>query len=271
MARKRKIGLGLIAILFASYLMSFLCLRYWYLPVYEWTNLPNKHPFRPTYAVAYYPLRLLVSQNWSLVSKEPESTVGKIRKLEHNRIEFGLGDSSATSVGFVCEPSICVQLGTVGLGDLVEAKFGAALVPDRDTLVNKLLAIRKCEAQDPSCNAKLEEQHRKALEMQAEFKAIRKKDSECMAAMERTFLADPRYIGSEKIIARPGYFIEYGMLSGKRKLCVDAVLEADRQALLDSCLMHHCGDGIGGGCWHIVGHLGKSGTLSRALQKCAPE
>lgn len=271
MARKRKIGLGLIAIFVAIYLMSFLCLRYWYLPVYEWTHLLNKHPLRPAYAVAYYPLRLLASQNWSLVSKEPESTVGKIRKLEHNRIELNLGDSSATSIGFVCEPSACAQLDTVGLGDLVEAQFGAALVPDSDTLVNKLLSIRKCQAQDPTCSAKLEEQHRKALEMQAKFEAIEKKYTECMAAMERTFLADPRYIGSDKIIAQSGPFIEYSMLSGKRKYCVDTVLEADRQALLDSCLMHHCGDGIGGGCWHIVGHLGKSGTLSQALQKCAPE
>lgn len=260
-----------MGVLVASYLLSFLWLRYAYLPEYEWTHLPNKHPLRPVYAVAYYPLRLLASQHWSLVAKQPESTVGKIKILEHTRIELDLGDSSSTSIGFVCDPAICAQLDAFGAGDQVEVIFGSNLRSDMDIAVGKLLSIRKCLDNDQKCNAKLEEQHRKNLQVYAEAMAMDKKNKECMVAMERTFLVDPRYIGSDKIIARSGPFIEYNMLSGKRKSCVDTVLEADRQALLDSCLMHHCGDGIGGGCWHIVGHLGRSGTLSQALQKCAPE
>ncbi len=266
--RQTKRRIALTVVLFAAiiYVASFFWLRYWYLPTYESNHFPDSHPIRPTYAVAYYPLRLWAAHDWSLSSREPKIRVGKVAHVERNLIEFDL-EGGYLSIGFVCEASVCSQLNKVRPGDQVEARFGVALVSDQDTPINKLLALRICEAQDPGCDAGREKQRQEDVEHQRRREVSDKQRDECRAAMERTLLADPRYIVLPELEPAPTVVDDWNALAKEQKICADALIEAHRQAVFDSCNKHRCGDQIGGGCWHIAGQL-PSRVVSQALQKC---
>lgn len=275
-ARSCWIVLAAVVIGAALYTASFFWLRYSYFPNYLLSNLLKPHPEIkphpnfPVYAVAYYPLRWLAANKWSLTPKEPTTYVGKIRKLvrevQHNSIDLN-SEGSYTSIGFICEPDVCLQLDGVQIDDLVEVQFGTALDLDNDRFIYKLLAVRKCENQDSRCDAGRAKQRQRDLEREQAMEASEKKWRECHAAMNATLLADPRYVQPDKSEQGLSAFNKYNAMTGEKKSCVDIATKNHTRAVFDSCTKHHCGDGIGGGCAHIAGRI-EMGVLTGALQQC---
>jgi hypothetical protein len=265
--RRRVIGAIILGVL--CYVVSFVWLRYLYLPLYEIEHLLERHPLQSAYAVTYYPLRWFAANDWSPIPRRARVTVGTLTKVEPRSLKFAYG-GEFLSVGFVCEPAVCSTLDQVRPGDQVEAKFGSALVSGNDGFINELLSIRVCASHDTACESALKKQESERQEQEHRFQLSEKKLNECLEKMKQTLQLDSRYLASPSLGTHDDSKTtaeRFNSLVGEQKACAHALLESHRKSVFESCEKHRCGDSIGGGCSHMTG-LVHVEAIARAVQKC---
>lgn len=196
--------------------------------------------------------------------------VGKALTVSHDTLEFDRNEVF-NSIGFVADPAVLAKLDELKAGDEVRAVFGSTPNPDGRGRINKLLSIRRCEKIDAQCAAELKAQDAMFAEEAKARALFEAKTAQCKLKMEQTLLKDARYIpGTTRVpeIQAQANFRWFDTLTGKRKKCAAAVVADHRKAAHKACELHHCGDQIWGGCWHIVGPSVSDALIERAFAVC---
>ncbi len=199
-------------------------------------------------------------------AEENDAFVGKVKKVSSNHLDLDLGDS-LLMIGFVSDPSVVPALESIEVGQEVRAVFGAT--PNADgRLINKLVSIRVCAQIDAECDAERARQVKEGEEFDRQAAASQMRHQRCRQAMQETLASDHRYVPEQDPPASESVLAKYNALSGERRSCAEKMTRQHTRAVLDACELHHCGDNVGGGCWHIAGYATTMAALERAVEKC---
>jgi hypothetical protein len=88
--------------------------------------------------------------------------------------------------------------------------------------------------------------------------------------MAETLAKDPRYVSERTYpdVERHAILDVYDRLQGNAEACVNRQLDAHEQAARDACRQRRCGDGVAGGCAHLVRDSVTLASIEVALKKC---
>jgi hypothetical protein len=206
------------------------------------------------------------------VDDEERVYVGQVVEVSESRLELRTR-SSTVWMNFVGAPEVLAQLDQVAMGNEVSAVFGTTPRPDGRGNIDTLLSIRHCAEGDPQCAAD------RSIQKTQEAEAARARDlamedmARCDRAREATLVQDPRYTPStQKINAQTARALsrQLDAFSGASRVCADKVLDDERDAAMEACELHRCGDDVGGGCAHYAGYAVTAATLARAVATCRP-
>ena len=98
---------------------------------------------------------------------------------------------------------------------------------------------------------------------------VEKEHELCRNSMQTTLSSDTRYISDGSVPVSRNYLATYNALTGTARTCASKLLKEHETSVLEACLLHHCGDNIGGGCWHIAGYATNSSAIQNAIDKCS--
>jgi hypothetical protein len=180
--------------------------------------------------------------------------VGTVEEISSDAMMLG-SPAGGLSIGFVTTPAARRALKKIRLGNKVFAIFGTA-VAESGQHINKLIAIRLCRPVDTECSVVIEEDTIQAKRLALANAIADKKRAQCSAAMAATLAQDSRYVPDTKTETRAISHAKYLALPSEVRACVNEFRKSHRQAILDACTLHQCGDNIGGGCGHIAGRAG---------------
>jgi hypothetical protein len=196
--------------------------------------------------------------------------VGELRAISRESLQLSRNES-LISIGFVGDPAALAELDGLRVGEQVRVVFGSAPRPGGSGRINKLLSIRRCSKSDAQCAADGIAQDANDAEAAKARALSEQKMAQCDRQMKRTLLSDNRFAPetikmsetqSEEVLR------EFNLLSGQRQECAAAVIRNHQSAVLEACELHHCGNGIGGGCSHIAGYSLSEAVFARALVDC---
>jgi hypothetical protein len=226
------------------------------------------HPFMNLFTRTTVSLFLLALATVA-VANEERVYVGTITEISQDDIDLDQG-YSLMSIGFFGEPEAISRLSKLKVGDEVRAVFGSGIPPSGGRPINKLLDIRRCVKNDKQCAA-----DRKAGEAQDAIEekaraASEEKYAACRRAMHETLLKDPRYVPSldASRASSKNLLDQVNSFTGQRRVCADKIMNDHQAAVFDACVVHHCGDNIGGGCAHIAGYALTDDAIERAALVC---
>jgi len=200
---------------------------------------------------------------------EPRVYVGELRAASRGSLELNR-NGSIISIGFVGDPVALAGLDGLRVGEEVRAVFGFAPRPGGNGRINKLLSIRRCERSDAQCAADGRAQDAEDAEREKAHALRQEERAQCHREMEKTLLADTPVAPTSNELSQTLFqdvSRQFNSLTGHRRDCADAFLRDRRAAVLQACELHHCGDGIAGGCTHIA-HNSTSEDIARALVAC---
>ncbi|MFZ9362541.1 MAG: hypothetical protein ACO25T_02755 [Arenimonas sp.] len=210
----------------------------------------------------------LLLTGWVTVAAElTRVRTGVVTEIATDRLALREA-SSSVHIGFVGEKDALTSLGKIRKGDEVRAVFGTAVGPE-GRRINKLLSIRLCKKPDAECSADYQRRAAEEKEDARRRELAAKKRERCNAQMQATLSKDPRYVPAGTVAVSNGYLTSYRSLSGQAKQCGAKLLEQHEAAVLEACLLHHCGDNVGGGCWHIAGYASTSTAMQSAVNQCS--
>ena len=193
---------------------------------------------------------------------------GTVIEVSSDRLTIDQTGSGTILIGFATDAEAVTSLGKIRVGDEVRAVFGSTQGPGGRS-INKLLSIRVCTKNDKECSADYQKQE---IEAQAdeEKRAISEQKYElCMSSMQSTLSKDVRYIAKDSVPVSDTYLTHYNALTGAAKTCASERLKEHEASVLEACLLHRCGDNIGGGCWHIAGYSTNSSAIQNAVNQCS--
>lgn len=196
--------------------------------------------------------------------------VGKVIAVSHDNLQLSRNES-LISIGFVGDPAALAGLDGLRVGEEVRAVFGSTPRPAGSGRINKLLSIRQCKESDAQCAADGKVQDAKAAEAAKASARSMARMAQCRAEMNQTLLKDARYAPQTTkmpAIQSQAKLLQVNTLTGKPQECATAVIRDHQKAVLEACELHHCGDQVGGGCWHIAGRSLSDAAIERAFDVC---
>lgn len=196
--------------------------------------------------------------------------VGEVVAVSHDNIQLRR-NGSLTSIGFVGDSAVLAGLHRLNVGEEVRAVFGSTPRPTGSGRINKLLSIRRCEKNDALCAADGRVQDTKHAEAEKARMLSQEKMAKCKFEMEQTLLKDARYAPQTTTIQQiqsQANLRQVNALTGARQECATAVMNDQRNAVLEACELHRCGVQVGGGCSHIAGRSLSDAAIERALVVC---
>lgn len=205
------------------------------------------------------------------IAAEPDRVhTGKVIKVSTDGMTLDEGPAGIVSIGFAIDVDAVDSLKRIKAGDEIRAVFGSTKGP-RGNSINKLISVRVCTKNDRECTADYKRQEAQEIENEKKRAISEKKRDLCSDSMQKTLATDARYTPDGSIPVSDGYLEQYNALKGTAHVCASNVLKEHETAVLDACLLHHCGDGIGGGCWHIAGYSMNSSAIQNAINKCSKQ
>lgn len=239
----RRIGCWVLTLALA-YVAAFVAMRYGYL-----AGDPQAHPTaRSAYAKVFYPLRRLVIPRPAPAEK---FEVGTIRDRSDKAVVLDFLDSSWTAA-FECDPPACAAVQALPLGREISLQLAWELADD-DRFRRRLLQARLCTPQDAACNTSRQQQTAELNRLHQELNAEKEKFLACDARMSADMAAlgfGDANTASERHAAAPA---KPGELDSQdMQDCMRRLDERFADLAFQSCTRHGCGDGVGGGCWHIT-------------------
>ncbi len=212
----------------------------------------------------------LMSATAGTSAEPPNVHVGRLREVTPTHMELDGRNGSLLSIGFFGEPDVIEQLKGVRVGQEVRAVFGAEVPPGGSREINKLLSIRPCAKKDAECDADRKAEQDEEDRHARMFAQMQQRHEACRQEMNQSLAADPRYVAPRKM--RPAkaerLMAEVNALTGNAEVCADEIMKGHQAAVLDACLQQGCGEGIGGGCYHIAGYALTDAVFERAAQVC---
>ncbi len=204
-----------------------------------------------------------------VIAAEPDrADTGKVVEVSSDGITLDRATAGTVRIGFVTDIEALTSLKEIRIGDEVRAVFGSTQGPDGHS-INKLLSIRVCTKNDEQCAA---DYKRQEIEEQdsANNRAIAWKKYElCNDSMRATLTSDTRYLSNKSVPVSDTHLDRYNALKGTARTCAVKLLRVHETSVLEACLLHHCGDSIGGGCWHIASYATDSSAIQNATNKCS--
>ena len=199
------------------------------------------------------------------IAAEPNRVdTGKVIRVSSDGLTLDQGPAGTVLIGFVVDDAVVGSLERIKTGDEVRAVFGSTKGPNGNS-INKLLSIRICTKNDRECAADHRKQKNQALEDERKRAISEKKRDLCRNSMQKTLSSDSRYTPSESVTVSENYLAQYKALEGTARTCASNQLKQHEIAVLEACLLHHCGDNIGGGCWHIARYSMNSAAIQNAV------
>ena len=203
------------------------------------------------------------------IAAEPNRVhTGKVIRVSSDGLTLDEGPAGTVLIGFVVDDAAVNPLAKIKAGDEVRAVFGSTKGPSGNS-INKLLSIRPCTKNDSECAADYRKQKVQALEDEKRRAVSEKEQNICRESMQKTLSSDPRYTRDESVPASENYLDQYNALKGAARTCASNRLKQHETSVLEACLLHHCGDNIGGGCWHIAGYSMNSSAIQNAVNTCS--
>lgn len=201
--------------------------------------------------------------------EEERAYVGELAASSHGGLELRM-EGSYMHIGFVADKAALAQLDTLKVGDQVRVVFGSVRKPGQASGINKLLRARRCGPVDAQCSADLVVQRAERAESERQRKLSMQRMDQCKKAMARTLLSDPRYVQPSLVppADQSQAWERVRAFTGKQAQCAEALEDRHRQAYLQACEQHHCGDSVGGGCDHLVRWMQLDPVFERAYQVC---
>ena len=216
-----------------------------------------------------YLISVALFLNTYAIASEESFEMGIVQQISESRIELEMQHTGSYShIGFFCEPEICMTTQKIKIGDKVLLTLAAI---DRR---NKLLSIRKCTINDVQCDKVREISIKEHVKRKQASELAFKKIRQCRDRMDQDLMNDNRYVfkkeheySDEKASQiREKYKSMYAKPNYKQ--CLYGFVKTHEKALLETCLKHDCGQGIGGGCYHIAGNAISINVLEAAMVKC---
>jgi len=206
----------------------------------------------------------------ALAAEPNRVRTGKVITVSSNGMALDQGSAGTISIGFVVDAGAAESLKKIKKGDEVRAVFGSAKGPSGNS-INKLLSVRVCAKNDKECTTDYKNQDAQARDDEKKWKISQEKQEICRSSMQKSLVSDSRYTPENSVPASDSYLEQYNALKGTARTCASNLLKGHETAVLEACLLHHCGDNIGGGCWHIAGYAMNSSAIQNAVNQCSKQ
>jgi len=195
--------------------------------------------------------------------------VGELLAKSHGRVELRMDDTQM-HIGFVADEAALAQLDTLKVGDQVRLVFGSVPKAGHFYGINKLLRARRCGPVDAQCTADQIVQRAERAESDRKSELAIARQAQCRQSMDLTLRGDKRYIAAAPQPATDATVTweKLRALKGTQKRCANAVLDHHRQAFVDACQHHQCGEDVAGGCDHVARWVSMDAAAERAYQLC---
>ena len=200
--------------------------------------------------------------------QEERLITGFVQEKTDNRFGIDLRHTGTfTYIGYLCDSVVCESVNEVKIGDEVLLTLGS------DGGRNRLLAIRKCEFDDAECEKVKELDVKKDGEMAQIIKASSEKHKQCRYRMNEDLKNINLYFSGDLTESNnTAQIVElYNNIreQPEYKNCLSDFLDTYRNAVLKICKKYKCGEGIGGGCYHIVGYSVTTPVIEAAIEQCS--
>jgi hypothetical protein len=173
-------------------------------------------------------------------------------------------------IGFLAVPAALRSLKSIRVGQEVRAEFGTMTDSHSGAKIGKLLSIRACASEDAQCASDRKRAEEKPKPQPQVADAGEAKQKQCLQTMQKTLESDSRYGPPLDPEAAKAALDRYSSFSDEERSCASQLASALREAYLNACELHHCGDGIAGGCAHLAGSAMRPEFHDKAVAKCKP-
>jgi len=213
-------------------------------------------------------LLVLLTLNCDVSDKVTKIRSGVLSEVEANSLQFSVRNDRKLTIGFTCEPGVCESVLRFSVGDNVIAKFGS------ENGKNKLISIRNCLVLDPECVQVVKEMEEDEKRREAESEKWLREKQQCSSQMQVTLASDKRYIPYENDSSDENYGeqsrLKYNSLLSDVTIreCMEKIVSDHQRSVLEACMVHRCGENVGGGCYHIAGYSIHSDVSAKAVSVC---
>jgi hypothetical protein len=192
--------------------------------------------------------------------------VGKLSEVSNTSLvlEAPTGD---LHIGFGAKNPALRDLHNIEVGQEVRAVFGAMRGPEGGK-INELLTIRACLPRERECTRDRARMARESEAREDRSALSAKALKRCFDAMNVTLAVDARYAPKTGAPEKKDAFAQSNALQGEERACAQDVFKQHTDAYLEACQRHHCGDNIGGGCYHFAGYALNAGVAEKAVALC---
>ena len=212
---------------------------------------------------------VLLLANVTAIGSEPNRVhTGTVVEVSADQMMLDQAKAGTVMIGFVTDSNAIADLTKIDVGDEIRAVFGSTQGPN-GTPINKLVSIRVCTRSDEQCASDRIRQKAEADEYEKKRAISQKQHESCNISMRKTLASDTRYVSKNSVPVSESYLAQYNALTGAARTCATKFVEEHDAAVLDACLLHSCGENIGGGCWHLAGRGTTSSAIQNAINKCS--
>ncbi|MES3023875.1 MAG: hypothetical protein V4857_20105 [Pseudomonadota bacterium] len=191
--------------------------------------------------------------------------VGKVSEVSNTSLvlEAPTGD---WHIGFGAKNPALRALHKIKVGQEVRAVFGAMRDPEAGE-INELLTIRECLPRERECARDRARMERESTAREKQSALSANALERCFDAMNVTLADDARYV-PKTAPEKKDAFARSNALQGEELACAQNVFKQHTDAYLEACQRHHCGDNIGGGCYHFAGYALNAAVAEKAVALC---
>jgi hypothetical protein len=172
-------------------------------------------------------------------------------------------------IGFLAVPAALRSLKSIKTGQEVRAEFGAMTDGRSGAKISKLLSIRTCLAEDVQCAADRKRASENSTKQAPAPITVQEKSKQCLQAMQTTLANDPRYGPPLDPDTAKAALDKFDSFTDEERSCASQFASALREAYLNACEHHHCGENIGGGCADLALRAPQADFDAKAVKKCA--
>ncbi len=204
------------------------------------------------------------------VMAKPTVRVGTLTEISDK--ELWLKEAEIRGIG--SHALITFNAGPKAQADLAGVKVGQevriVLENEPGQSASKLVSIRLCRPKEQECARIHSRKQTELARYLRENEVSQRKLAACTQAMDISLRKSFPDLPAPDAEKQPAIEQSHAInaLQGQERLCVDDFMQRYQQAYFNACEQQHCGDGIGGGCYHIAGNWMHEGVLGHALRRC---
>ncbi|SHG37888.1 hypothetical protein [Massilia sp. CF038] len=192
--------------------------------------------------------------------------VGKVSEVSNTSLVLK-APGGDWHIGFGAKNPALRALHKIKVGQEVRAVFGTMRGPEGGE-INELLTIRACLPRERECTRDRARMARESAASQKQWALSAKALDRCFDAMKETLAGDARYVSKTDAPEKKDAFAQSNALQGEERACAQNVFKQHTDAYLEACQRHHCGDNIGGGCYHFARSALNAAVAEKAVASC---